>query len=190
MHNVQVEVSKWQHSSAESDWHWPWREPWLVSGSGIRSSEWVTTRSSVACTSLVLPLNYSARRVLNWGVGGDSAVSYQTPSFVLNVTRTLNEKRRNYSRARRISEVLSRWSNQRINELWRPRATIGLRGRQNWRKLVSCSAKERLGCHAGYDGWRTRCHFCDLKFFSSSRVTVKKYNRTSIWHRMTFDIGD
>ena len=28
--------------------------------------------------------------------------------------------------------------------------------------LASCSAKEKLGCHAGYDGWRTRCHFCDL----------------------------
>ena len=28
--------------------------------------------------------------------------------------------------------------------------------------LASCSAKERLWCHAGYGGWRTRCHFCDL----------------------------
>ena len=154
MHNVQVEVSKWQHSSAESDWHWPWREPWLMSGSdsGIRSKHWteaVTTRSSVACTSLVLPLNYSAWRVLNLGVGGDSAVSYQTPSFVLNVTRTLNEKRGNNSRARRLSEVLSRWSNQRINELWRPRATICLRGRQNWRKLRSMASVMQREREAG-----------------------------------------
>ena len=46
------------------------------------------------------------------------------------------------------------------------------------------------GCLDEYGGWRTRCHFCDSWLFSPSRVTVMKYNRTSIWHRMTSDVGD
>ena len=85
-----------------------------------------------------------------------------------NVTRTLNEKRGNNSRARRISEVLSlagpisglmSYDGRVLRLAYEVGKTDG-----NYRSMASVMQCERKAgvLHAGYDGWRTRCHFCDL----------------------------
>ena len=66
-----------------------------------------------------------------------------------------------HQQPRRISEVLSRWSNQRINDgrVLRLAYEVG-KTDGNYRSKASDRSMAMLGCHAGYDGWR--CHFCDL----------------------------
>ena len=167
MHNVQVEVSKWQHSSAE------WLTlavVWAVTHEWVWDSKQaaVTTRSSVACTSLVLPLNYSARRVL-------TEVSGATRQFPIKplhlfwmllehwtknegITHEHGEFRKS-SLAGPISGLMS-YDGRVLRLAYEVGKTDG--NYRSMASLASCSAKERLGCHAGYDGWRTRCHFCDL----------------------------
>ena len=106
-------------------------------------------------------------RVINWSVGADSVVSFQTPSFVLEVYRTLCEKRQNNWQAIATDNAMckQRWrisgkpsfrlagvANERIN------SGHAQRQREAFQALQTVGAG-CLGEYSGFVGRQSRCHF-------------------------------